>query len=360
MDKQKELLEIQNILKFIQNFSKKQDVDIQSDIDKMQELFDMKYNELEEKLKKLLSIEVNKESSSNISNNLLKDTVFKFKVVDFIMKFYELLSLTKIKFSQYTEKNLSREMFLDSMNFQILDEYKEWLQSLEKESKSMDSVENMNQLEDHLSQTKSGNQENDIKDKSNETSNSEIEVKKELIATENVLIDRDTLLNPKFNQIDILIMVKELNEENLMLDLNEPLILSLTFNCSIFKDAKIINFAKESNLLKNKILNSKSSKKNKFRSHKNLTKISKSLSSGKKPSPFKFQTDITHHFKKKKFSGTKKNLGLKKLKMQATSKITTPFLHTPQLINNHFKPLHPEPPKIIKSSKIMVNHHFTA
>ena len=336
-----------DILKFIQDFSEKKDIDIQPVIDQMQEKFDLKYADLEIQLKKLLCIEVDKEASSSISNNLLKDTVFKFKVIDFVMKFYELLSFTKIKFKQYVEKDLSREMFLDSLDFRILKEFDEWMKNDQKSSTNSLGELNKLQIEDTLV-----NKSEDQKHKSSESTSTKINIKRELVVTETVWIDQKTLLNPSFNQVDLLMLVKDQKSDQLDLDIKEPLILSFLFKCSVVKDSTVVNYVKESNLLRSRVLNTQSSKKNKFKSHKNLKKLSKSLSSGKKPSPFKFQTNISNYFSIKKMSGTKKKLGLKKLKMKIVKDKDGPILHTPQLIGNNHQM---KPPKIVKNSKIMVN-----
>jgi hypothetical protein len=329
-------------LKFIQNFSEKKDVDIQSEMEKMQQMFDLKYGDLETKLKKLMYIEVDKETSSSISNNLLKDTVFKFKVIDFIMKFYELLSLTKIKFQQYVEKDLSREMFLDSLDFQILKEFDDWMKNEEKNSSNSSQKFDNSKDEDKL--VNKSNQDND-------SASSRINLERELVVTESVWIDHKTLLNPLLNQVDLVLSVKDKRPDQLMMDIQEPLILSFLFQCTVVKESQMVNQVKEATLLRSRILNTQSSKKNKFKSHKNLKKLSKSLSSGKKPSPFKFQTNISNYFSKKKMSGTKKTLGLKKLKMNISKEKEGPILHTPQLMGSNHQL---GPPQIVKNSKIMV------
>lgn len=315
---------------------------------------------MEQKLKTFLNINVGKNKSANSSNNLLTDTIFKYRVIDFVMKFYELLSLTKVGFKVYVEKDLARDMFKDSLDFKVKDEFAKWMQGTEKGSEGEKS--NLNSLLDVKSKEEKGIQElkpNQSADNSNKESEVREEDKKyvvikELVATEKVQILPKYLLDSNSNQVDVLLTLKQNEPDQLYGSIKEPLIISFTFNCSIFKAAKFCNFAKESTFLKKKILNSKSSKKEKFRSRKSFKKFTRSLSSDKKPSPFKFQTNIKNYFKQKKFSGTKKKIFIKKLKMK--KKDDDPMVvSTPQVLSTFMTPVvHFELPEVNKSSKIMV------
>lgn len=277
--------EVRQVLRFVADFSRKEDVEIQGHVEAMQALFDLTYAELEQKLKALLRIKVEKQGAEGISNEALKDTIFKFKVIDFVMKFYELISITKLPFREYVQKDLSREMFRDSLDFSLLDEFDAWLAAREappgaaSKREPVDSEDSAGLLQ----------------------APSQLQTTRRLVAEETVRIDRRTLLNPAFAQLDVLLMTQERPADALELDLPLPLVISLLFECAICKDPEPRGSAqvKESLLARGRLLNSRSSKKGAFRSHKTFLKGSRSLSSGKKPSPFKFQTEITSFFDKK-------------------------------------------------------------
>lgn len=348
MKKLAELKQVANILDFVADFCKKEDVEIQDKIDHMQENFDLEYAELERKMKKLLSLEIEKEKSGNICNEVLKEKILKFKAIDFVMKFYELVSITKIGFREYVEKDLSRDMFTDSIDLSIVAEFRDWLCLLEKPSKSENSLELPENKDTSSEQRlKPNKSENKSPEGSSSNPPETVEIRRKLIAQENIFIDRKTLLNPKFSQVDVLMQVKEKKPEELEMDIREPLIISLLFECAFCGEEKGGNEVKESLIMRSKILNSRSSKKANFRSHKALLKGSRSLSSGKKPSPFKFQTEITGFFEKKSFKWSAKQKILDQVSLDSNKKAQ--IVKKKQLFNSLLTQMaqKPQKPKVL-------------
>jgi hypothetical protein len=264
-----------------------------------------------------------------------------------------------MKFEQYVEKDLSREMFCDSLDLKIIKEFDTWMQaSCDNNSKStedslMDVKQDENEIVKETKTDKSDNTDNEELTQKEKHEASKYIIQKRLVSEEKVLIDTKTMLNSNFNQIDIVMKVKEHDAEELFESIKDPLIISLTFKCEIFKSAKNVNYAKESSFLKTKILNSKSSKKEKFCSRKSFKKFMRSLSSDEKPAPFKFQSNITNFFNVKKLSGKKKKMFIKKEKIGEGDDAMK--VVTPQVLSSFMTPVvHFDLPEVNNSSKIMV------
>lgn len=344
MKKLAELKQVRDMLRFISDFCKKEDVEIQDKIDLMQKVFDLEYSALEQRLKTLLSLEIEKEKNGSISNVVLKDTILKFKAVDFVMKFYELVSITKIPFREYVDKDLSRDMFTDSVDFGVIAEFDDWLKALDQGPKSEKAPE--------LAEIKSTEAQMNFNPKSEDKDSQKpstpasrpetLDTRRKQVAHETIRIDRRTLLNPEFSQVDVLMRVSDCAPNESELGIQKPLIITFLFECGIGGGAEE-SFVRESVLIRNKILNSRSSKKANFRSHKALLKGSRSLSSGKKPSPFKFQTEITSFFEKKNFKWSNKKKMLDKVTLEPALK--SQIAKKKQLFNSLLTQMAKKPPK---------------
>ena len=288
------------------------------------------YNLFEKSIRKLLALN-NKIETVDPEKKPNELSLKKYQCLDVLMKMFEQISIRRKEFKDFIELSKTGEHGPISKEFENAEEDFLKLKSLLKitfEDEDEDSLSEIEIIQDKLIEVKSQNKNESFGEANLSGATSVIDnfqVDKVSLGKELVIIKPYNILRKDSNQIDVVFDMNALdNLEGTHLSLNDseeihPLIISLVFNTGSFTDDST-EFIREIRLANKNPNWSVSSKKNKLLSHKKSQKFYRSLSSDKKPSPFKLQSTITNFFLKNKNSN-KKNSFLKKLKMVKNEEI---------------------------------------